>query len=93
MQILLSKKTGEGGQKLPILRRHSLWTAPYIVVRLVLKTIYVLNKKILQFFGQKSAVYNQERLSRVGYNVLYGINRILADSAKSTISESALSVV
>ena len=32
LQILLSKKTtkrGGGGQKSPILRRHSLWTAPY----------------------------------------------------------------
>ena len=32
LPILLSKKTtkrGGGGQKSPILRRHSLWTAPY----------------------------------------------------------------
>ena len=28
---------------------------------LVLQTIYVLNKEILQFFGLKSAVYNYER--------------------------------
>ena len=33
LTILLSKKTtkrGGGGQKLPILRRHSLWTAPNV---------------------------------------------------------------
>ena len=33
LPILLSKKTtkrGGGGQKSPILRRHSLWTAPYL---------------------------------------------------------------
>ena len=47
----------------------------YIVERLVLQTIYVLNKEILQFLSLKSAVYNQERFkfksgfeSRVGYN-------------------------
>ena len=36
LPILLSKKTtkrgGGGGQKLPLLRRHRLWTAPYIYV-------------------------------------------------------------
>ena len=33
----------------------------YIVERLVLETIYVLNKQILQFFSLKSAVYNWEQ--------------------------------
>ena len=33
----------------------------YNVERLILQTIYVLNKEILQFFGLKSAVYNWER--------------------------------
>ena len=32
--------------------------AVYIVERLVLQTVYVLNKEILQFLGQKSAGYN-----------------------------------
>ena len=38
--ILLSKKTtkrGRGGQKSPILRQHSLWTAPYYVIKWTLK--------------------------------------------------------
>ena len=38
------------------------FTAIYIVERLVLQTIYVLNKVILQFLGLKSAVYNLERV-------------------------------
>jgi hypothetical protein len=37
------------------------FTAVYIVERLVLQTIYVLNREILQFLGLKTAVYNQER--------------------------------
>ena len=41
----------------------------YTVERLLLQTIHVLNKVILQFLGLKSAVYNQERviLTRVLY--------------------------
>ena len=41
----------------------------YIVERLVLQTIYVLNKEILQFLELKSVVYNQERviMARVQY--------------------------
>ena len=38
------------------------FSAVYIVERLILQTIYVLNKEILQFLGLKSAVYNQEQL-------------------------------
>ena len=38
------------------------FTAVYIVERLVLQTIYVLNKEILQFLGLKSAVYDQEQV-------------------------------
>ena len=34
------------------------FTAVYIVEWLIVQTIYVLNKKILQFLGLKSAVYN-----------------------------------
>ena len=34
------------------------FTAVYIVEQLVLQTIYVLNKEILQFLGLKSVVYN-----------------------------------
>ena len=37
------------------------FTAVYIVERLMLQTIYELNKEILQFLGLKSAVYNRER--------------------------------
>ena len=37
------------------------FTAVYIVERLVLQTIYVVNKEILQFLSLKSAVHNQER--------------------------------
>ena len=36
------------------------FTAVYIVERVVLPTIYVLNKEILQFSNIKSAVSNQE---------------------------------
>ena len=41
----------------------ALFTPVYIVERLVLQTIYVLNKakEILQFLGLKSVVYNRER--------------------------------
>ena len=38
------------------------FTAVYISERLVLQTIYVINKEILQILGQKSAVYNGERI-------------------------------
>ena len=37
------------------------FNAVYIVERLVLQTIYVLNKEILQILGLKSAVCNRER--------------------------------
>ena len=40
----------------------TFFTAVHIVVGLILQTIYVLNKEILQFLGLKSAVYNQERV-------------------------------
>ena len=33
-----------------------------VVERLVLQTIYVLDKEILKFFGLKSAVSNQEQV-------------------------------
>ena len=33
----------------------------YIAERLVLQTIYVLNKEILRFLGQKSTVDNREQ--------------------------------
>ena len=36
------------------------FTAVYNQERLILQTIYVLNKKILQFLSVKSAVYNPE---------------------------------
>ena len=36
------------------------FTAVYIIERLVIKTIYVLNKELLQLLGAKSPVYNQE---------------------------------
>ena len=39
-------------------RRPPFFTAVYIVERLELQTICVLNEEILQFLGQKSAVYN-----------------------------------
>ena len=37
------------------------FTTVYIVVQLVLQTIYVLNKEIFQFFSLKSVAYNHER--------------------------------
>ena len=37
------------------------FTGVYIVERLVLQTIYVLNKEIFQFLGLKSSVNNRER--------------------------------
>ena len=46
----------------------------YIVERLVLQTIYVLNKKILQFWGLKSAVYNQERVIMEPVRYLRSVN-------------------
>ena len=36
------------------------FTAVYIVERLVLQTVYVLNKEILQFLSLKSTLYNPE---------------------------------
>ena len=36
------------------------FTAVYIAELLVLQTVYVLKKEILQFLGLKSVVYNQE---------------------------------
>ena len=38
---------------------YPIFTAVYIVERLVLQTIYVPNKEILQFLGLKYVVYNQ----------------------------------
>ena len=38
-----------------------LLSAVYNVERLILQTIYIINKEILQFLGIKSAIYNQER--------------------------------
>ena len=62
-QILLSKKTtkrGGGGQKLPILRRHSLWTAPNH------KTMYKKIKKDLELEYQNSN-QNHLRIMRVAF--------------------------
>ena len=39
---------------------YPIFTADYILERLVLQTIHVLNKEILQFLCLKSAVYNGE---------------------------------
>ena len=39
-----------------------IFTAVYIVEGLVLQTIYVLNKEILQYLDLKFAVYNQDRV-------------------------------
>ena len=39
---------------------YPFFTAIYIVEWLVLRTIYVENKQILQFLRLKSSVYNQE---------------------------------
>ena len=36
------------------------FTVVYILERLVLQTIYVLNEKILQYLGLKFPVYNQD---------------------------------
>ena len=46
MPILISKKTtkrGGGGQKSPILRRHSLWTAPYMPELVGFQTMVILD--------------------------------------------------
>ena len=40
---------------------YPFFTAVCIVERLVLQTIYLLDKEILQFLGLKSTVYNWER--------------------------------
>ena len=58
------QKYGGGGQTVIYRKRASrglyivypIFTAAYIVERLVLKTIYVLNKEILQFLSLKSMV-------------------------------------
>ena len=39
------------------------FTAVYIVERLVLQTIYVVNKEILQFLSLRSAVYNLDKFN------------------------------
>ena len=41
---------------------YPIFTVAYIAKRLVLQTIYVVNKEILQFLGLKSTVYNQKRV-------------------------------
>ena len=48
---------------------YSFYPAVYIVEQLVLQTICVINKKILQFLGITSVVYNQQRviMGRVQY--------------------------
>ena len=38
-----------------------VYFVPYVSLRLVLQTIYVLNKGILQLLGLKSEVYNHEQ--------------------------------
>ena len=38
------------------------FTANYIIERLILQTIYILKREIVQFFGLISAVYNQEQV-------------------------------
>ena len=38
------------------------FTAVYIVEWLVLQTIYVINKEILQFLGLESMDYNRDRI-------------------------------
>ena len=45
-----------------------------VVERLVLQTIYVLDKEILKFFGLKSAVSNQERviMARILFSSICG---------------------
>ena len=50
----------------------------HIVERLILQTIYVPDKKILPFFGLKSAVYNRESnfKSRGGYNGMHAMPQI-----------------
>ena len=45
-------------EMLELLMNTPFFTAVYIVERLVLQTIYVLNKKILSLLGLKSVVYN-----------------------------------
>ena len=40
---------------------NPFFTGVYMVEWLLLQTIYVLNKEILQFLDLKSTVYNQER--------------------------------
>ena len=64
---------------------YPIFTVVYIVERLVLQTIYLLNKESLQFVGPKSVVYDQELglKSTGGYNIartvyIYGkINDVL----------------
>ena len=41
---------------------YPFFSAVYIIEWLVLQTIYLLKKEILQFFGLKSEVSNQERV-------------------------------
>ena len=44
---------------------YHIFTAVYIVEWLVLQTIYVLNREILQFLVLKTVVYNQVIMARV----------------------------
>ena len=61
------------------------FTTVYIVERLELQTIYVLNKKILQFLGLKSADYNREQFQiKSGlYWRKYGIQNFAIHISKS----------
>ena len=56
------------------------FTAVYIVERLVLQTLYVLKKEILQILCQKkNAVYNQKQLIiKRGYNGAHTVDRFSA---------------
>ena len=58
------------------------FTAVYIVEWLTLRTICVVNKEILQFFGLISVVYNQEQFQTV-YN---GVRTVY--QSKETIFKS-----
>ena len=67
------------------------FTAVYIVERLVLHTVYVLNKKILQLLSLKFAVYNLRFIIKSGFKLRAGCNGVHAVYSNSTYDKLVIS--
>ena len=62
------------------------FTAAYIVEGLLLQTIYVLKKEIVQFFGLKSSVYNRKTVSNQERVIMARVLYVVAKQLKTNIS-------